>query len=214
MVNIAQQISSSLWMRPQPPRTGSFKFTPAQLAAANKQGHDPTDEEKLLASPNNSWATLDPRIILDNHGQSYPGDAAASELVGRLKILVEKHDLTSEDLHRFQEAHQEKRALPACKPPVPTDCTLCLEMVDAGGFPTRRITPSCTHDANVCLTCLSQSLSIQSTTKLWDHIDCPHCGERLTFKTCKTWPTPTPLRGKSKWPRRNENATPSAQPLT
>ena len=61
------------------------------------------------------------------------------------------------------------------------DCTVCLERLEPIAFPKRNITGACNHNPDVCLTCLSASIATQFKNRVWDHIDCPSCGQRLEF---------------------------------
>ena len=66
-------------------------------------------------------------------------------------------------------------------PPTQRECLVCLETLPSDGFPERMVTPACSHGRDVCLPCISQSIATQCTSKIWNHIDCPSCGERLEY---------------------------------
>jgi hypothetical protein len=72
-------------------------------------------------------------------------------------------------------------------PTTGAECVICLESLDPTYFPKRKITLYCAHEPNVCLQCLSQSISTQLTSKVWDQIDCPSCSARLDFLDIRTF---------------------------
>ena len=71
-----------------------------------------------------------------------------------------------------------------------TLCIVCFENLSPPGFPGRRITASCTHEPDICRSCLSTSISTQLTSRFWNQIDCPTCGERLDFADVKDFADP------------------------
>ena len=92
------------------------------------------------------------------------------------------------------KARTKKAARKACKKSVTTapipevvndlrrDCVVCFEALTVRNTPKRKITLSCGHEPDVCTTCLSASISTQLTSKVWDQIDCPTCGEHLGYQ--------------------------------
>lgn len=68
---------------------------------------------------------------------------------------------------------------------LPRDCTVCFETLNPQTIPERRITSSCSHEPDVCRSCLATSIATQLDSKVWDHIDCPTCGQRLGFQDVK-----------------------------
>lgn len=64
-------------------------------------------------------------------------------------------------------------------------CAVCFEDLSTQTSPDRKITNSCSHELDVCRPCLSRSISTQFTSKVWNQIDCPTCGERLDFHDVK-----------------------------
>lgn len=64
-------------------------------------------------------------------------------------------------------------------------CAVCFEHLNPQNFPDRKTTVTCSHEPNVCRPCLSTSISTQFTSKVWNQIDCPTCGERLNFQDVK-----------------------------
>lgn len=95
------------------------------------------------------------------------------------------------------KAGTKKAAPKACKDSVitaptpevvddlPRDCVVCFETLTAQNTPERKITLSCDHEPDVCMICLSTSISTQLTSKVWDQINCPTCGERLEHQDVK-----------------------------
>lgn len=61
------------------------------------------------------------------------------------------------------------------------DCIVCFETLEPTVFPKRTTTAACSHKPDVCLQCLSSSITTQSRDKMWDQIGCPSCGERLGY---------------------------------
>lgn len=69
----------------------------------------------------------------------------------------------------------------------PKDCVVCFETLNPQTIPERRITSSCSHEPDVCRSCLAESIATQLDSKVWDHIDCPTCGQRLGFEDVKAF---------------------------
>ena len=65
---------------------------------------------------------------------------------------------------------------------LPRDCVVCFDTLTPHNTPKRKITFSCDHEPDVCTICLSTSISTQFTSKVWDQIACPTCGERLEYQ--------------------------------
>lgn len=59
------------------------------------------------------------------------------------------------------------------------DCIVCAESKTTRHFPTRPPTAACTHEPQTCTRCLRQWITSEFEGKVWDHIDCPECRERL-----------------------------------
>lgn len=145
--------------------------------------------------------SVDPRIILHHYGQQYARNASPSELSARLESLTQGHNIAREEVLAIYEAHKSgwplmPRNLSLLSAPAFNQakrvknlkCTVCLEWLKAADFPSRSITVACDHpNENVCLPCLSQSIATQFDNRIWDHIDCPHCGERLAFEDVKVF---------------------------
>ena len=69
-------------------------------------------------------------------------------------------------------------------------CNVCLESLEPTAFPKRQTTTACDHNPDVCLQCLSHSITAQFENKMWDQIDCPSCGQRLGFLDVKAFAEP------------------------
>ena len=67
------------------------------------------------------------------------------------------------------------------------NCIVCFETLNPQTIPERRITSSCSHEPDVCRPCLATSIATQLNSKVWDHIDCPTCGQRLGFQDVKAF---------------------------
>ena len=74
-------------------------------------------------------------------------------------------------------AHADQQFLP----PRSLECSVCFETLAPGRFPTRRITPRCTHISDICTDCVTKSISTQSSNNIWDQICCPSCNSRLGY---------------------------------
>ena len=70
---------------------------------------------------------------------------------------------------------------------LPKDCVVCFETLNPQTIPQRRITSSCSHEPDICTSCLAMSIATQLDSKVWDHIDCPSCGQRLDFQDVKAF---------------------------
>ncbi|KAI9737847.1 MAG: hypothetical protein M1834_009216 [Cirrosporium novae-zelandiae] len=70
------------------------------------------------------------------------------------------------------------------------ECTVCYEPLIVDSTPLRRITEGCTHEPDVCLDCLAQSITAQAEQNVWDQIHCPTCQARLRFLDIKEFATP------------------------
>ena len=68
-------------------------------------------------------------------------------------------------------------------------CKVCFESFTLGAFPTRKTTAACSHEPDVCLSCLAQSITSQSRDKMWNHIDCPSCSARLGYEDVRAFAT-------------------------
>jgi len=66
-------------------------------------------------------------------------------------------------------------------------CLICTEQQSILHFPQRPITATCTHEASICLGCISQSITAQMETLMWDQLACPLCPALLTFADMKAW---------------------------
>lgn len=64
-------------------------------------------------------------------------------------------------------------------------CIVCFDEVLSVNRPRRRITATCNHEPDVCRACLTSSIAVQFGNKIWDQIDCPTCGARLSYEDVK-----------------------------
>lgn len=62
----------------------------------------------------------------------------------------------------------------------PLECKICFETIFDLATTPQRITARCLHDLDVCRSCLQTSISVQYSSKIWDQIDCPDCGARMS----------------------------------
>ena len=69
------------------------------------------------------------------------------------------------------------------------DCEVCFESLTLEAFPTRKTTAACTHEPDVCLSCLAHAITSQSETKMWNLIDCPSCSARLGYEDVQAFAT-------------------------
>lgn len=113
--------------------------------------------------------------------------------MSELHRLVQERSLTWRDKSRILTARKKARlggntrppkvqhndAMPETSSAARLDCVVCLEGLGPNNAPQRRITSTCDHEPNVCLSCLTQSIATQFTSKVWDQIDCPSCSARL-----------------------------------
>jgi len=67
------------------------------------------------------------------------------------------------------------------------ECPICTEQQSILHYPQRPITAACAHEANICLGCVSQSITAQMETLMWDQLACPLCAALLTFADMKMW---------------------------
>ena len=68
-------------------------------------------------------------------------------------------------------------------------CAVCLESLTLEAFPTRKTTAACSHEPNVCLSCLTHNITSQSRGNMWNHIDCPSCRARLGYEDVRAFST-------------------------
>ena len=98
--------------------------------------------------------------------------------------------LTSQDKSRILTAR--RNALLGRDPLLPEsaarlDCVVCFEGLGPKNAPQRKIASACDHEANVCLSCLSQSIATQFASKVWDQINCPSCSARLEHQDVRAF---------------------------
>lgn len=68
-------------------------------------------------------------------------------------------------------------------------CVACLAPLTTLVVPHRRITRACNHNPLICSDCLTQSITSQSESKVWNHIDCPNCNARLDYEDIQAFAT-------------------------
>ncbi|KAF2691867.1 hypothetical protein K458DRAFT_6566 [Lentithecium fluviatile CBS 122367] len=71
------------------------------------------------------------------------------------------------------------------------ECTICTESRLLSRFPKCPPTRSCTHSPDTCRRCLRKWITTSFTSKIWYHIDCPECNERLSYIDVKAFADPT-----------------------
>ncbi len=67
------------------------------------------------------------------------------------------------------------------------ECPICTEQHSILHFPQRPIRATCTHEASICLACISQAITAQMEMLMWDQLACPLCPALLTFEDLKAW---------------------------
>lgn len=72
------------------------------------------------------------------------------------------------------------------------ECDICYGSFDPVKTSMRQPTSSCTHETNICTSCLSASISFQIETKLWPHIGCPAsaCDKLLGYDDVREFAEP------------------------
>ena len=68
------------------------------------------------------------------------------------------------------------------RPSVPTTnptCGVCWDQVAVDDFIQGKLMPECEHEANICRSCLAQSITAQLESKLWNQLTCPLCTIRI-----------------------------------
>ena len=54
-------------------------------------------------------------------------------------------------------------------------CGVCWDQVAVDDFIQGKLMPECEHEANVCRSCLAQSITAQLDSKPWNQLTCPLC---------------------------------------
>lgn len=67
------------------------------------------------------------------------------------------------------------------------DCAICAETKLVIEFPDSRISQTCAHSSNTCLTCVRRSIKVDFETRQWNHIHCPECRESLDYHSVKKY---------------------------
>ena len=97
---------------------------------------------------------------------------------------------TNLDILQATKNHSSTKSRPNAASFSPADCEVCFETLNGQNTPKRKTTFSCSHEPNVCRSCLATSIATQVNNKVWDQIDCPSCGQRLHFRDVKKFADP------------------------
>ena len=138
----------------------------------------------LLSCSYKSWQKVQLRMVLDHYEQEHRLRASKLNLMSALHALTQRIVLSKYKKLRISKSRSRCETFHyLIRDTTPTQgCLVCFENLDASNTPRRRVTSSCNHEPNVCLTCLCQSIIAQFTGKLWDQIDCPTCSARLGYE--------------------------------
>ena len=77
-------------------------------------------------------------------------------------------------LNITEEEQPSSRPRPSVPSTNPT-CGVCWDQVAVDVFIQGKLMPECEHEANVCRSCLAQSITAQLDSKLWNQLTCPLC---------------------------------------
>ena len=80
-----------------------------------------------------------------------------------------------------------------------TVCTICWDDLNSDNAPSHAITSKCTHKANVCRSCASQSITSQLDSKIWDQLSCPACDVQMQFADVQRLASATVFARYSYW---------------
>ncbi len=144
----------------------------------------------LLDCPYKRWRMDHLRAVLEHYGRSWRYRASKLELMSELHRLVQERQLTSQDKSRILTARKSSLIGGDPVPPESAarlDCVVCFEGLGPTNAPQRKIASACDHEANVCLSCLSQSIATQFASKVWDQINCPSCSARLEHQDVRAF---------------------------
>lgn len=67
------------------------------------------------------------------------------------------------------------------------ECSVCTSSFGRNHFPNKQLTPSCNHEPNVCITCLTQSIETQIPDVIGDQVKCPECPATLPHDVVRAW---------------------------
>ena len=149
--------------------TSSSDDAPEDIAAQSTSSPDEAPED--IAAESTSSSDDDPEDIAAQSTSS--PDEAPEDIAAQ---FTSSSDDAPENVMAQDIAMAEASNL---------SCTVCLEDLSSQNFLDRKVTVSCNHEPDVCRPCLSTSISTQFTSKVWNQIDCPTCGERLDFQDVK-----------------------------
>lgn len=66
-------------------------------------------------------------------------------------------------------------------------CSACMEHLPLSVFPVEKITPDCMHATDICLDCISSSITTQMESSTVDQLKCPLCPGLLTYQAIQTY---------------------------
>ncbi|KAF2823507.1 hypothetical protein CC86DRAFT_68760 [Ophiobolus disseminans] len=61
------------------------------------------------------------------------------------------------------------------------ECIICTDARSLRRFPNRPPTDQCSHDSDACRRCLRTWIESESSTKIWNEINCPICAARMDY---------------------------------
>ena len=139
----------------------------------------PEDRKSILnARYNSQTPERRPRVRRVPHPTFPPVEVAGRRHSSQVQTKVR----TKKAVRQACEKSVSTAPIPDVVNDLRRDCVVCFETLTVQNTPKRKITPSCGHEPDVCTTCLNTSISTQFTSKVWDQIDCPTCGERLGYQ--------------------------------
>ena len=122
----------------------------------------------LLGCSYKSWQKVQLRMVLDHYGQEHRLRASKLNLMNALHALTRRIALSKYEKSRISKSRSRRETFHyLIRDTTPIQgCLVCFENLDASNTPRRRVTSSCNHEPNVCLSCLSQSITVQFTGKV------------------------------------------------
>ena len=149
---------------------------------------------QVLGRSYDAWTVALLRTFISHYGQILPPHMSKDHLMHIMAQIVRKHGLEDSDYTDMYRAYWGRQILPACKPlanpqlpitPIDTStrskkcCIVCWDELAAYLTPYRSLTSECIHESNVCISCVSKSISTQLDQKPLDRITCPACDAQL-----------------------------------
>ena len=86
-----------------------------------------------------------------------------------------------------------QRASRGSQPRSGKTCIVCWDDLGSEIISQGPITSKCTHERNVCNACISQTISSQLDSKMWDQITCPACEEIMEYPSIQKFAKATIL---------------------